>query len=81
MTRSRLVEPRQPRRRVVSADEIRVWKAVVSDAKPLPGRSPPADPPPDAVAAPEPVASEPPPPGKPPVRPSAHPPPTPPRSR
>jgi len=74
MTRSRLVEPRQPRRRVVSADEIRVWKAVVSDAKPLPGRSPPADPSPEAVAAPEPVASEPPPPGKPPVRPSAHPP-------
>lgn len=74
MTRSRLVEPRQPRRRVISADEIRVWKAVVSDAKPLPGRSPPDDPPPGAEPMPEPVASPPPPPGKPPVRPSAHPP-------
>lgn len=74
MTRSRLVEPRQPRRRVVSADEIRVWKAVVSDAEPLPGRSPPDDPPPGAGPTPEPVASPPPPPGKPPLRPSAHPP-------
>lgn len=79
MTRARLVEPRQPRRRVVTADEIRVWKAVVAEAKPLPGRSPPADPSPEAAALPEPVASPPPPPGKPPVRPSAHPP-TPPRT-
>ncbi|MBI3444600.1 MAG: Smr/MutS family protein [Magnetospirillum sp.] len=71
----RLVEPRQPRRRLVTADEIRVWKAVVQDAAPLPGRSLPdeAQLPPDD--APEPVASKPPPPGNPPQRPSAHPPP------
>jgi DNA-nicking Smr family endonuclease len=74
MTRSRLVEPRQPRRRVVTADEVRVWKAVVADAKPLSGRTPPADPPPDAASLPEPVPSPPPPPGTPPARPSAHPP-------
>ncbi|EME70439.1 hypothetical protein H261_08153 [Paramagnetospirillum caucaseum] len=79
MSRGRLVEPRQPRRRVVTADEIKVWKAVVADARPLPGHSPPADPSPEAAALPEPVASPPPPPGVPPARPSAHPP-APPRS-
>jgi DNA-nicking Smr family endonuclease len=74
MSRARLTEPRQPRRRVVTADEVRVWKAVIADAKPLPGRIPPADPLPDAASQPEPVPSPPPPPGNPPTRPSAHPP-------
>ena len=72
MSRSRLVEPRQPRRRVVTADEVRVWKSVVSDIAPLPGRSLPDET--DAPDLPEPVASKPPPPGQPPIRPSAPPP-------
>lgn len=69
MSRSRLVEPRQPRRRVVTADEIRVWKAVLTDTNPLPGRALPDEA--EAPEAPAPVASAPPPPGAPPRRPSA----------
>jgi DNA-nicking Smr family endonuclease len=72
MSRSRLVEPRQPRRRLPTADEIRVWRAVVADARPLPGKTPPAEPPAEETGS-EPVASPPPPPGSPPPRPSAHP--------
>lgn len=72
MTRSRLVEPRQPRRRLPTADEIRIWRAVVADTRPLPGKARPAEPP-AGETGPEPVASPPPPPGSPPLRPSAHP--------
>ncbi|RAU23701.1 hypothetical protein CU669_00930 [Paramagnetospirillum kuznetsovii] len=66
----RLVEPRQPRRRAVTADEVKVWRAVVKDAKPLPGKTVPDEP--DSVSA-EPIPSPPPPPGSPPRRPSVHP--------
>lgn len=72
MSRPRLVEPRQPRRRQPTADEIRIWRAVIADAKPLPGKTPPAEPSAEEAGS-EPVASPPPPPGSPPVRPSAHP--------
>jgi DNA-nicking Smr family endonuclease len=71
VTRKRLVEPRQPRRRSVTPDEVRIWRAVVQDAKPLPGQVLPDDP---ETVPPEAVPSPPPPPGTPPVRPSAHPP-------
>ncbi|OAN50346.1 hypothetical protein A6A04_02830 [Paramagnetospirillum marisnigri] len=71
MSRARLVEPRQPRRRAVTDDEIRIWRSVVQDAKPLPGRAVPAEP---ATAPPEAKPSPPPPPGEAPRRPSAHPP-------
>lgn len=73
MSRARLVEPRQPRRRAVTADEVRLWRNVVADSKPLPGRSLPEEPEADQAGQPEPVPSPPPPPGAPPVRPSAHP--------
>lgn len=73
MSRNRLVEAPQPRRRRPTADEIRIWRAVVADAVPLPGREPPAEPSADSVE-PEPFPSPPPPPGTPPARPSAHPP-------
>lgn len=72
MSRKRLVEPPEPRRRRPTADEIRIWRAVVADAQPLPGKTPPAEPPADLIE-PAPVPSPPPPPGTPPVRPSAHP--------
>jgi DNA-nicking Smr family endonuclease len=61
------------RRRVVTPDEARVWRAVVEDAKPLPGRLLPEPPSPSPADAPTPRASPPPPPGSPPVRPSADP--------
>ncbi|TAN60967.1 MAG: hypothetical protein EPN20_13145, partial [Magnetospirillum sp.] len=70
MSRVRLVEPRQPRRRAVTPDEVRIWRAVVEDALPLPGRVLPDDP---ETVPPEAVPSPPPPPGLPPARPSAHP--------
>jgi DNA-nicking Smr family endonuclease len=74
----RLVEPPQPRRRQVSAEELRLWRQVVKESKPLPGRSVPDEP---LHSGPEPVASPPPPPGPPPLRPSAdRPPPKPGRS-
>ena len=68
MTRKRLVEPRQPRRRSVTPDEVRIWRAVVQDTKPLPGQVLPDDP---ETVPPEAIPSPPPPPGTPPVRPSA----------
>ncbi|CAA7620874.1 Smr/MutS family protein [Magnetospirillum sp. SS-4] len=70
MSRPRLVEPRQPRRRTVTPDEIQIWRAVIRDANPLPGRTVPPEP--DSVP-PETVPSPPPPPGPPPARPSATP--------
>ena len=70
MSRRRLVEPRQPRRRAVTPDEVRIWRAVVQDAKPLPGQALPDDP---ESVPPEATPSPPPPPGPPPVRPSVHP--------
>lgn len=76
MSRGRLVEPRQPRRRVVTPDEVRIWRAVVQDAQPLPGQTLPDDP---ETVPPEAVPSPPPPPGLPPLRPSVHP--APPRLR
>lgn len=72
MSRNRLVEPPEPRRRRPTADEIRIWRAVVADAAPLPGKTPPAEPPADLID-PAPIPSPPPPPGTPPVRPSGHP--------
>ncbi len=69
MSRNRLVEPRQPRRRSVSADEVRIWRSVVKDTQPLPGRILPDEP---DVVPPEAIPSPPPPPGTPPRRPSAH---------
>lgn len=71
MSRGKLVEPRPPRRRSVTADEVQVWRSVVKDAKPLPGRVLPDEP---DVIPPERIPSPPPPPGTPPRRPSAHPP-------
>ena len=68
MTRKRLVEPRQPRRRPVTPDEVRIWRAVVQDTKPLPGQVLPDDP---ETVPPEAIPSPPPPPGTPPLRPSA----------
>lgn len=70
MSRQRLVEPRQPRRRTVTADEIKVWRAVIQDATLLPGRTLPPEP---DSAPPEALPSPPPPPGSAPVRPSATP--------
>jgi DNA-nicking Smr family endonuclease len=49
---------RSGRRRVLTPDEARVWRAVVRDAVPLPGRAPPA-------AADEEVSAPPPPPAAP----------------
>ncbi|MDO8607539.1 MAG: Smr/MutS family protein [Phaeospirillum sp.] len=76
MSRNRLIEPRQPRRRAVTPDEVRIWRAVIEDARPLPGRVLPDDP---ETVPPEAMPSPPPPPGPPPLRPSARP--VPPRLR
>jgi len=65
----KLVEPRQPRRRPVTADETLLWQAVVNDVSPLPGRRRPD--PAAAVPGPAPIPTPPPPPGEPPPRPSA----------
>jgi DNA-nicking Smr family endonuclease len=75
MSRQRLAEPRQPRRRQVTPDEVRVWRAVIEGAKPLPGRVLPDEPDPNAPGSttPEAPPSPPPPPGTPPARPSADP--------
>ncbi|CAA7614020.1 conserved hypothetical protein [Candidatus Terasakiella magnetica] len=71
MTNRRMIEPRQPRRRSVTPDEVHVWRGVVKDAKPLPGKTVPDEP--DHIP-PEKAPSPPLPPGRPPVRPSALPP-------
>lgn len=42
--------PHRPRRRVVTPDEARVWKAVVRDVAPLPGKQPPEEDEPTAAA-------------------------------
>ena len=69
MSRARLREPVQPRRRVVTPDEVRVWRAIAQEAKPLPGRVVPDEP---VNPGPEAKPSPPLPPGSPPPRPSAH---------
>ena len=48
----------RPRRRVVTPDEARVWRAVIRDVAPLPGKQPPPE-------AEEPAAEPPPPPARP----------------
>ncbi|MFD2234326.1 hypothetical protein ACFSNB_10970, partial [Phaeospirillum tilakii] len=60
----KLTEPRQPRRRPVTAEESRLWQTVTGDVRPLPGRRRPD--PAAADPAPPPVPSPPPPPGEPP---------------
>lgn len=42
MSRDRVVEHRPPRRRVVTPEEARIWRAVVQDATPLPGHDLPS---------------------------------------
>ncbi|EPY01195.1 Smr/MutS family protein [Magnetospirillum fulvum] len=69
----KLFEPRQPRRRPVTTDEVHLWQNVVGDVRPLPGRARPD--PATAAPVPTPVASAPPPPGTAPARPSNPPPP------
>ncbi|MBX9634762.1 MAG: Smr/MutS family protein [Magnetospirillum sp.] len=50
------------RRRVLSPDEARIWRAIASSATPLPGHElPELEPEPEDVTLPEPVASPPPP--------------------
>lgn len=51
----------RPRRRVVTPDEARVWRAVVRDVAPLPGRAVEAEPepPPPPAVAPAPAAAPP----------------------
>ncbi|MBI5164337.1 MAG: Smr/MutS family protein [Magnetospirillum sp.] len=66
MTASRAPEHR-PRRRALTPDEARVWRAVVRDVVPLPGRSVAEDDPP-LPPSPEPAAPPPPLPPPPPVR-------------
>jgi len=69
--KQRLIEPRPPRRRAATPDEIKLWRSVAADTQPLPGRTLPDEP---EVMTPEATPSPPPPPGPPPVRPSAIPP-------
>jgi DNA-nicking Smr family endonuclease len=61
VSRVGVVPPHHPRRRVVTPEEVRIWRAVVHDIAPLPGRTlpeveagdtPPAPPPAPVVAAP-----------------------------
>ncbi|HTH15191.1 MAG TPA: hypothetical protein VL974_00950, partial [Magnetospirillum sp.] len=43
-----------PRRRVLSPDEVRVWRAVAGTVTPLPGRDLPNEGEPDSIAEPSP---------------------------
>lgn len=45
----------RPRRRTVSPDEARIWKAITRDVVPLPGRDVAVDEPPPEVPVPEPA--------------------------
>lgn len=53
MSRDKLV-PHRPRRRTVTPDEARIWRAVVQDVAPLPGKDVVAEDEAETVPAPEP---------------------------
>lgn len=55
MSRDKLV-PHRPRRRTVTPDEARIWRAVVQDVAPLPGKGVMAEDEAATVPAPEPPA-------------------------
>ncbi|MGE4279065.1 MAG: Smr/MutS family protein [Magnetospirillum sp.] len=55
MSRDKIV-PHRPRRRTITPDEARIWRAVVQDVAPLPGKDAPTE---DEVAPPEPAAEPP----------------------